>query len=446
MCAAVNVFVTTLGCRLNEAEIARLSRDLQARGHAVVGSPAAASAMVVNTCAVTTEAARKSRKLIAGLHRKNPEAPIVATGCFATLEPARVAQLAGVDDVVDNADKDDLCARVLRVAESRAMPAIAADPGSAHGLREAKTRAFVKVQDGCRNRCTFCIVTVARGAERSASIADVVSEIRGLVDAGVREAVLTGVHLGGYGRDLGTDLQALVRAILADTDIERLRLSSLEPWDLPPGFPRLWENPRLLPHLHLPLQSGADSVLKRMARRCNMASFEALVDDFRRCVPGVTITTDLIVGFPGETEAEFLATEDAVRRLGFGHVHIFSYSSRAGTTAARMRGEVPGEVKRARSRALHRVAAAAKRAHMSQFLGSERHVLWETAHDGKMTGYTDNYIRVTCPPAENIPSPHHSGSGGVYPRPQAWPPVGEITSAHLIAIGDPADHMVADLA
>ncbi|HET6612825.1 MAG TPA: tRNA (N(6)-L-threonylcarbamoyladenosine(37)-C(2))-methylthiotransferase MtaB [Kofleriaceae bacterium] len=423
----MNVFVTTLGCRLNEAEIARLSRDLRARGHAVVGSPAAADAMVVNTCAVTTEAARKSRKLISGLHRKNPEAPIVATGCFATLEPQRVAQLAGVDEVVTNGDKDALCARLLQMAENRAMPALAAEPGESPLHREARTRAFVKVQDGCKNRCTFCIVTVARGNERSTPIASVVDEIRGLAEAGYREAVLTGVHLGGYGRDLGTDLSALVRAILADTDIPRLRLSSLEPWDLPDGFGELWKDARLLPHVHLPLQSGADSVLRRMARRCDMARFEALVCDLRHRIADLTVTTDLIVGFPGETEAEFLATADAVRRIGFGHVHIFSYSPRPGTTAARMTGEVPGEVKRARARALFEIAAAQKRAHLSQFLGSVRQVLWEQVSERGLTGYTDNYLRVVS--AHGDPAL-----------------AGEITPARLLHLGEPADHVVAGLA
>ena len=187
-----------------------------------------------------------------------------------------------------------------------------------------RQRAFVKVQDGCRYRCTFCIVTVARGEEHSRAIADIVEEINALQQQGIQEAIITGVHLGGYGSDNNSNLLELIKAILAQTTIPRLRLGSLEPWELPDGFFELFKNPRLLPHLHLPLQSGSDSVLKRMARRCKTAEFAEIVATARAEIPYFNITTDIIVGFPGETEAEWRESLAFIAGIGFGHIHIFS--------------------------------------------------------------------------------------------------------------------------
>jgi threonylcarbamoyladenosine tRNA methylthiotransferase MtaB len=394
------VYLTTLGCRLNEAELARWQRQLGASGIQVVGAPELAQLMVVNTCAVTAEAARKSRKLIGRLHRQNPTARLVVTGCFAELEPARAAELTGVDLVIGNSRKEELVELIAAELATLAMPALAQEPGGSHLYREARTRAFVKVQDGCRNRCAFCIVTIARGDERSRSIDDVVAEVRDLCTQGHREVVLTGVHLGGYGSDLGTDLSALVRAVLADTDVARLRLSSVEPWDLPADFGALWENPRLMPHLHLPLQSGSDSVLKRMARRCPVGAYRQLVDRLRERIPDLSLTTDLIVGFPGEGEAEHRDSLEFVASIGFAHSHIFCYSPRRGTTAARMANPVDEATKRQRSREAHAVAARTKTAHLYRFLGQVRPVLWEgpgeACTDGliRYWGYTDNYLRV----------------------------------------------------
>lgn len=397
----MDVFLTTLGCRLNEAELEGWHRDFEAAGHRVVRQPEQAQVVVLNTCAVTTMAARKSRQHIYRLYRQNPSASMVITGCYAEMEPEVVAAMAGVDLVVGNQEKEQLVAMVEDHINPETMPAMATEPEAeaSHLYATARTRGFVKVQDGCRNRCTFCIVTVLRGQERSLPIAQVVEQVKQLHAAGYQEVVLTGVHLGGYGSDLGCDLRQLVQAVLADTDVPRVRLTSLEPWDLPEGFFQLWEDRRLGPHLHMPLQSGCDSVLRRMARRCYTEDFTRLVEDARAHIPDLTLTTDLIVGFPGETEAEWRATMKFVEKTQFGHMHIFTYSPREGTTAARLRGHLTKGVKRARSQELHALAAQMKAAHLDRFLGQARPVLWEgdfeVLEDGRRrwNGYTDNYLR-----------------------------------------------------
>jgi threonylcarbamoyladenosine tRNA methylthiotransferase MtaB len=290
----------------------------------------------------------------------------------------------------------------------------------------ARTRAFVKTQDGCRNHCTFCIVTVARGDERSRAIAEIVAEVNALHTEGYQEAVLTGVHLGGYGSDLGTELRSLVAALLAETRIPRLRLSSLEPFDLAPDFFDLWgeSDGRLMPHLHLPAQSGSDAVLRRMARRNRVADFEALAAAARAAIPGLTVTTDLIAGFPGETEEDFDETVGFARRIGFAHIHAFPYSARQGTAAARFGGQVPEVERKRRVRALVELDAELGAAVRRSFIGEVRSVLWEN-RDGALpaeifrlmdfpqaamspadeydvwSGLTDNYLRVlAAAPAE----------------------------------------------
>ncbi|MDX1606078.1 MAG: radical SAM protein, partial [Candidatus Competibacterales bacterium] len=263
----MQVHLSALGCRLNEAELEQWAQRVRAAGHAVVTEPEAADLVVLNTCAVTGAAARKSRQAIRRLHRRNPAARLVVSGCQATLEPARTAAELGVDLVVPNPDKDRLVERVsevLDLPDGSAMAGTGAEALFARG----RSRAFVKVQDGCRYQCTFCITTVARGAERSRPLAEVVAEVDRLHADGVAEVVLTGVQLGGYRDPGGGDLAALLAALLRETEMPRIRLGSLEPWGLDESFFALFEDPRLMPHLHLPLQSGSDRVLRRMARRC----------------------------------------------------------------------------------------------------------------------------------------------------------------------------------
>ncbi len=412
----MRVFLDQLGCRLNFSENNTLAGQLNAAGHHIVGRPEEAHVIVLNTCAVTAQAARKSRQAARRLHNRNPDARIAVTGCYATLAPTVTAQLPGVQLVADNQSKEMLHTLLepwsaefsdpedLVRIQPHGTPFAPASPDE----DGSRTRAFVKVQDGCQNRCTFCIVTTLRGESRSRTTADVVQEIQALVASGYREAVLTGVHLGAYGRDLAgsrrTDLKELAASILAQTDIARLRLSSLEPWELADGFFDLWQRwpDRLCPHLHLPLQAGTDAQLRRMARRCTVASFRRLVADARAAIPDLTITTDLIVGFPGESEADFEEGLRFVEEMRFAHAHIFPFSARAGTAAAAFNGHVPKAVKQERSRRMHELAARNGRGERMRFLGATRPVLWEgagkelTDRPGTLlwTGLTDNYLRV----------------------------------------------------
>jgi len=392
----MKVFLATLGCRLNEAELESWARDFRRRGYRITRtSDEPADVVVLNTCAVTGVAVRKSRQLIRRMQRLNPTAKLVVSGCYTSLPGSPPQDLSGVDLVVDNVDKDRLPEIAMRELALPVMPTLASEPGENALFERGRNRAFIKVQDGCRHRCTFCIVTRARGAERSRAIGTIVAEINREASAGIKEAVLTGVHLGGYGKDLDTDLYTLIKTVLADTDIARLRLGSLEPWDLHPSFLSLFENPKLMPHLHLPLQSGCDTVLRRMGRRCNTLEFSNLVNRSRAAVAGMSITSDIIVGFPGETAEEWRSSYAFIEALGFSHLHIFNYSPRDGTRAAELPDPVGIELKKERGRELHLLAKKMKAQFLRQQLGSTQSVLWESSNGAKScSGYTPNYLRV----------------------------------------------------
>ncbi|TCT22234.1 threonylcarbamoyladenosine tRNA methylthiotransferase MtaB [Thiobaca trueperi] len=388
----------TLGCRLNEAELEDWAQRFQAQGFLIVDDDEPADLIVVNTCAVTQEAARKSRQILRRAHRTNPGARLIVSGCLATLEAEALAREAGIDLVVGNTNKERLVEIALTTLAIPAMPELAITDIASSLFMRGRQRAFVKVQDGCRYQCTFCITTQARGAERSRPPDETITAIRRLHQSGIQEVVLTGVHLGGYGSDTGSDLVRLVVRILAETDIPRLRLGSLEPWDLPDVFWTLFADPRLMPHLHLPLQSGSDAVLRRMARRCKTGEFARLVDGGRAVVPDLNVTTDIIVGFPGETADDWRQTLEFAERMRFGQIHVFAYSPRAGTLAARLPGRVDAAVKRQRCQELQTLAGRMKEEVMREQIGRRMRVLCEGASDmeqsGVRFGYTPNYLPV----------------------------------------------------
>ncbi|MFW5709261.1 MAG: tRNA (N(6)-L-threonylcarbamoyladenosine(37)-C(2))-methylthiotransferase MtaB [Chloroflexota bacterium] len=396
----MKIHLRMLGCRLNQAEIDAMARQFQQQGHEIVTGPEVADQIIVNTCAVTNEATRTSRKLIRDLHRTNPTAQTTVTGCYAQIAPDDIAILPGVTRVVNNLGKDTLVEQITGVpVETFDHEPFARDdalPGAS-----LRTRSFVKVQDGCDNACTFCVTTIARGEGRSRSTAEIIHEIRGLHESGFQEVVLTGVHLGSYGHDLtdGSSLSGLVRAILADTDIPRVRLSSLEPWDLASDFFELWENDRLCRHLHLPLQSGCDATLHRMRRNTSQVQFRALVESARAQIPQLSVTTDVIVGFPGETDEEFAISKAFIESMEFAGLHVFRYSKRPGTPAARMKHHVSKAVKKERSATLLALDAGLQQRFAEQLVGQTGSILWEqvtgATQDGFINvGYTDNYVRV----------------------------------------------------
>ena len=398
----MRVYLSSLGCKLNQSEMDALAGRFAQGGHEIVTSATQADLCILNTCTVTHVAAQKSRQALRRLHRQNPQARLVATGCYAELTPGDLRDLPGVELVVGNQEKENLW-RILGGAGSPAPPP--------QPVPRRRTRALVKIQDGCDNACTYCIIHVARGPQRSRPPDQVLTEVQALLDAGYQEIVLTGVHIGAYGRDRGhspaqTDLWGLVSRILSETPVPRLRLSSIEPWDLSERAFHLWDNPRLCRHLHLPLQSGCDTTLHRMARHYTSAEFEALVTAARRAIPDLAVTTDVIVGFPGEDEAEFAQSLDFVQRVAFARVHVFPYSSRPGTPAARMANQVPPAVKAERSQVMRAIAAASARAFRQRFVGQTLDVLWETRREAEGSavwrGLTDNYIRVVTESAADL--------------------------------------------
>lgn len=397
---------TTLGCKVNQADTDEWVRGFRDLGYEIVDFDDVADAYVVNTCTVTHVADRKSRQLLRQARRTSPAALVVAAGCYASVAPQELAKMAEVDLVVGGSEKDRLVEMVhdaLEGADERPYETLAGDVHLAAG----RTRGFVKISDGCNKFCAFCIVPYARGRERSVPFDVVVSRVDALARAGLREIVLTAVHMGTYGRDLGdgSTLRRLVERILSTTPVERLRLSSIEPEDFDDGLLDLWPNSRLCRHFHLALDSGCDATLQRMRRRYDTATYAALVDRIRRAVPDVAITTDVMVGFPGETEAEFAESYAFVQQMGFAGIHVFPYSARRHTVGSRLPNQVHPEAKRERTTAMLALAEQSASRFRAGLLGQHTRVLVEsevTLHDREATsaaggvweGLTDNYVRV----------------------------------------------------
>ncbi len=400
----MKVFFDTIGCRLNQAEIERYAAQFSARGHELVSNAEEADMVVVNTCSVTAAAASDSRGKIR--NAANAEAQVVVTGCWSTMEPQIAASMDGVIHVIPNEEKDFLPNTVLGPADEDfdkeplkriVLPGI-----------HARTRAFIKVQDGCDNHCTFCVTHLVRGKSRSVPKERVLHDVLSAISAGGKEIVFTGVNLGAWGVDLepAEELADLTEFLLRETDIPRIRISSLESWNVSERFLRLWENPRMMPHFHLPLQSGSNSVLKRMARRTTLKDFRTLVETALSINPDFAITTDVIAGFPGETDEEHAETLAFIESIPFAGGHIFPYSPRPGTPAARMKDQVPKAVQKERAKQLRDLFEAKKEQFEQSFVGSVQNVLWESSlrkDDGSWEthGLSGNYLTVTT----SFPSP-----------------------------------------
>ncbi len=400
----MKIYLDMVGCRLNQSEIESYARQFIAAGHTLVETAKEADLAVVNTCTVTAAAAADSRAKIRQAHRAGASR-IAVTGCWATMQPQAVQAMDGVSMVIPNSLKDSLVKEVLPEFELEPI-ARQPIPGARH-----RTRAFIKVQDGCDNHCTFCITRLARGRSRSRSIQEILADVQSAITnptamanyGAAREVVLSGVHLGSWGLDFPSPLRLrdLILAILQDTDVERLRLSSLEPWDLDEDFFRLWEDHRLCRHLHLPLQSGSQATLQRMARKTTPSAYSQLVANARQIIPGVAITTDIIVAFPGENDSEFNDSLAFIKAMDFAAGHVFTYSPRPGTPAARMKGQIKPDIGKRRNALVRQVLHQSAHHYRQSFLGETLPVLWESVRSigpngWQLSGLTDNYLRVTA--------------------------------------------------
>jgi threonylcarbamoyladenosine tRNA methylthiotransferase MtaB len=392
------IYLDMVGCRLNQSELEHIGRQARQAGYTLVGEISEADVMIINTCAVTAKAASDSRMMARNAARQGV-GQIILTGCWASLNLNSAASLPAVTHVVPNHLKHQL----TRLTLGSPQDDIQLEPvkrQSLPGVRK-RTRAFIKVQDGCDRRCTFCVTTIARGAIRSDPIPEVLAEIQAAAASGVKEVILTGVHLASWGSDFkeGGSVEQLVRSILYHTDIPRLRLSSLEPWNLPESFFDLWQDPRLCQHLHLPLQSGSSRILRRMARNTTPSHFRSLIERIRQQYPQMAITTDIIVGFPGEGDLEFEQSRFFVREMEFSGGHVFTYSERPGTAAADFPGSIPNGIRRARNRRMRFELESARKKYQLGFIGRTVSVLWEKAtpkddQSWVMHGWSSENLRV----------------------------------------------------
>lgn len=421
--------VENFGCRSQRADGEAIAADFSRRGLTAAAGAESADVLVVNTCSVTAEADRMARAFLRRMHRKNPEAKIIVTGCYAQRAPEEIAALNGVSAVIGNSHKGLLADVALSPAAAAFVPLdritaagpstipILADDSFAHsdvampGLDlSTQTRPNLKVQDGCSNRCSFCIIPTTRGASRSRSLEEALDQVRGFVAEGGYELVLSGINLGRWGRDLEPrmSLEDLVAAILVQTELPRLRLSSIEPMDWSANLLALMaeyatptKGMRIARHAHLPLQSGCDAILRAMHRRYRPWHYASKIEEIAKRIPGVAIGADFMVGFPGETEAQFQESYDFVASLPFTYLHLFPFSARPGTKAWQLHKEKPvaHSVVQQRMAALRQLMAAKNKAFREGFLGQEidcltLHTRRETAELGRTEALTDNFVRV----------------------------------------------------
>lgn len=393
----------TLGCKVNQYDSDAMRSLFLRRGY-TASEDGHADVYVINTCSVTSVGDKKSRQMIRRIRREHPHAIIAAAGCYAQLAPEEVAKTgcdvivgnqnrAHIVDYIEEAAAGKVLNKVVDIMKVKDFENLSVDPEG-----EEKTRAFIKVQEGCNNFCTFCIIPYARGRLKSRKQDDAVREAASLVAKGYREIVLTGIHLGNYGKDLhdGTNLSTLVDALLAIPDLARIRLGSIESVELSEELIRIIrEEPRVCSHLHLPIQSGSEAVLRRMNRHYHLQEFKDLIAELREKIPGLALTTDLIVGFPGETEEHFEETLDTLQELRFSGIHVFPYSQRTGTPAATYPDQVPGPVKKERVHRVEELEKDISREYRTGFLGKTVRVLAEEEKHGLFEGLSDEYIRVS---------------------------------------------------
>ena len=396
------VAIHTHGCKLNQADSQELARQFQEAGYRLAAPHAPADIIILNTCTVTAAADAKARQYLRAARRRNPNAVIIATGCYAQRAPNELQNLPEVSLIINNRAKPSLPQSAIAALQTPTPPApqLAPPADTPPSANPTRTRAMIKIQEGCDQVCAYCIVPKVRGRERSIPPETIIAQINRRAADGFREAALTGTQLGTYGFDLpdNASLTRLLERILAETGIERLRVSSLQAHEITQPLLDLWRNPRLMPHFHIPLQSGCDVTLRNMRRRYDTAQFAAAVTLTRRMYPHAGITTDIIAGFPGETPAQFAASIQFAAAMRFADIHAFPYSPRPGTSAAYHPNPVPEPEKRARMAQLLELAAQSRQNFRQSQIGTTRPTLWErAARHNLWSGLTDNYLRVRAP-------------------------------------------------
>lgn len=396
----------TLGCKVNQYDSDAMRTIFLQQGYRAVKEEEEADVYVINTCSVTSIGDRKSRQMVRKIRRKHPQAVIAVAGCYAQIAPEIFEAMGDIDVIVGAQNRSKIVEYVEQAQKKEKTINAVKDIMSVTEFEnlyveaegETKTRAFIKVQEGCDNYCTFCIIPFARGKLKSRKQKDAVEEIRRLVARGYREIVLTGIHLGNYGRDLhdGTSLATLVEELLRIPNLLRIRMGSIESVELSDDLINLIKDePRVCRHLHLPIQSGSDAVLRRMNRHYRLPEYKKLISELREKIPGLALTTDLIVGFPGETEENFMETLETLRELRFSAIHVFPYSQRTGTPAAVFPNQVPGDIKKDRVHRVQELEKEISKEYRKTFLQKTVHVLIEEEKNGYFEGLSDEYIRVS---------------------------------------------------
>lgn len=390
----------TLGCKLNFSETSTIARDLAEAGYARVGIDEAPDVVVINTCSVTEQADAKCRNAVRRALTSNPDAFVVVIGCYAQLKPTEIASIEGVDVVLGAQEKFNILSYIASQKNETGTMAVgpikevrAFIPGFSS---QDRTRTFLKVQDGCDYFCSFCTIPLARGRSRNASIADTLAVAKKAVESGAKEIVLTGVNIGDFGKSTNESFYDLVRALDEQVDVNRFRISSIEPNLLTSEIIEyVAKSEKFQPHFHIPLQSGSDAVLKSMRRRYRTELYSDRIREIREILPQASIGVDVITGFPNETEADFETTQAFLLNQPVSYLHVFTYSERAKTTAPRMSESVPVEIRKERTKILRGLSLKKQRQHYEQFLHSTRPILFEDAvEDGIRFGYSPEYVRI----------------------------------------------------
>lgn len=393
----------TLGCKVNQYETEAMEKMFEDKGYEIVGEDDLAHIYVINTCTVTNLSASKSRQFIRKVKKINKDSIVAVVGCYSQVSPDEVESIEGVDVIIGTSDRKRIVELCEKAKKDRQQINIVRNIASLNEFEEvdvddirSMTRAYIKIQDGCNQYCSYCIIPYARGPVRSRKIQDIIEESKKLASSGFKEIILTGIHVASYGKDLGEiGLIDVIKKISEVDGIERIRLSSIEPNLITKDFMEaLLTSKKVCHHFHLSLQSGSNSVLKRMNRKYSKEEYREKVDLIRSYMPDAGITTDIIVGFPGESDEEFIETLEFVKNIRFSRIHVFKYSPRKGTPAAKYKDQVHGTIKSQRSESLIKLAEQMMSEFNYRFLGKKMEVLFEKIDGDYYEGYTSNYIRV----------------------------------------------------